>query len=134
MRNIVLSSAMIAAMVAPAQAQTFKAENGVKVEPAGNGFLVTGDAGLGARGIWCAAADYARSNGGARDAQRLYIAKGRKAGLGQRGPVAFTLDPSGLTPSSVLILGTSIAKAGANLSVGHAYSFCADGKLTSGRG
>ena len=133
MRNLVLSSAVIATMAAPAQAQTFKAENGVKVEPAGSEFLVTGDAGLGARGIWCAAADYARSNGGARDAQRLYVAKGRKAGLGQRGSVAFTLDPSGLTPSSVLILGTSIAKAGANLSVGHAYSFCADSKLSSSR-
>lgn len=131
MRCLVLGMAMVAGMAMSVQAQAFQAENGVNVKPAGNGFLVTGDAGLGARGIWCAAADYARSNGGARDAQRLYIAEGRKAGLGQRVPVAFTLDPTGLTPTSVLILSTSIARAGANLSIGHAYSFCADGKLIS---
>lgn len=124
------SAVIIALMVAgPAAAQGFKAENGVIVVPHSNGFAVTGDAGLGARGIWCAAADYARGHEGAKSAQRLYIVQDRAPGLGQRKPVVFTLDPAGLIPSSVLILGASLSRAGANLSIGHAYSYCADSKL-----
>lgn len=114
----------------PAVAQTFKAENGVLVDPVANGFAVSGDAGIGAPGVWCGAADYARKHEGVRGNQRLYVAEGRKAGRGQ--PVVFTLDPAGLTPSTATILGSSLSRAGANLSVGHAYSFCADSRLSSG--
>lgn len=125
-----LSGAVIAALMATqANAATFRAENGVIVVPVPNGFSVTGDAGLGARGMWCAAADYARSREGAGNGQRLYVAEGRTPRQGQRSPVTFTLDPTGLTPSSITILGTSLTRPGANLSVGHAYGFCADSKL-----
>lgn len=116
-------------VVAPAHAADFRAKNGVSVRASDNGFLVTGDAGLGARGIWCAASDYARSRAGATNGQRLYIAQGRTPGLGRRDPVAFTLDPAGLTPTSPNILAQTLRQAGANLSVGHAIGFCADGKL-----
>ncbi|KEJ89285.1 hypothetical protein [Sulfitobacter donghicola] len=119
-------------MAGPAAAQSFKATNGVIVRPAGNGFSVTGDGGFGARGIWCAAADYALRNERARNAQRLYISKPRKPGLGQRDPITFTLNPQGLTPVSASILGASLRQKGANLSVGHAIGFCADHKLTRG--
>ena len=132
MRKLYVGAVAAVLLAGAASAQTFKAENGVLVNPIANGFSVTGDAGLGARGIWCAAADYARRHVGARSAQRLYIAEGRTAGLGQRSPVQFTLSSEGLTPSSVFVLGASLSKAGANLSVGHAYSFCADGKLARG--
>ncbi|WP_299411774.1 hypothetical protein [uncultured Sulfitobacter sp.] len=131
MRLIVQCAAFAAVMAGPAQAATFKAENGVRVVPVSGGFSVTGDAGLGARGMWCAAADYARSRAGAGNAQRLYIAQGRTPGIGQRGAIVFTLNAAGLTPSSVTILGASLKKAGANLSVGHAYGFCADSKLVT---
>ncbi|KIN73168.1 hypothetical protein [Sulfitobacter guttiformis] len=114
---------------APLSAQEFTARNGVTVAAVGKGFNVTGDAGIGARGVWCGAADYARSVKGATGAQRLYIAEDRKRGFGQRGPVTFTLDPNGLTPSSTVIVGGSLGRAGANLSVGHAFGFCADHKL-----
>jgi hypothetical protein len=43
--------------------------------------------------------------------------------------VVFTLDPSGLQPTPVVIVGASLRRAGATLSVGHAITFCADFKL-----
>ena len=136
MRNYLIAGAYVLWAAAPVSAQSFEADNGVQVMPVPGGFAVTGDAGLGARGVWCGAADYARTRAGAgNNGQRLYIAAAREPGLGQRGAVTFTLDPAGLTPSRVTILGTSLARAGANLSVGHAYGFCADGKLvTDGKG
>ena len=79
--------------------------------------------------MWCAAADYARDVLGARGTHRIYVARDRAPG--QRGPVRFTLDPSGLTPVTVVLTGASIRQAGANLSVDHAQSFCADFRLTN---
>lgn len=119
-------------MMAGAPLAAFTADNGVTVAPSVSGFAVSGDADLGARGIWCGAADYARSIEGARNTARLYIAESRTPGLGQRGPVQFTLDPQGLTPRSVLVLGSSLSQPGANLTVGHAFGFCADHKLRRG--
>ena len=115
----------------PVTAQTFRAENGVYVQPAANGFDVLGDGGYGARGMWCAAADYALKVLGAVSVDRIYVAKGRVPGLGQRGPVTFTMDRSDLTPRTVIIVGASLRIAGSNLSVGHAYRFCADARLTN---
>lgn len=129
----ICSAIVVAIMMAgPAIAKDFKAANGVIVVPHANGFAVTGDAGLGARGIWCAAADYASRSKRVKNGQRLYVAQDRERGLGQRKLVVFTLNPAGLTPSSATILGSSISRAGANLSVGHAIGFCADHKLSRG--
>jgi len=127
MYKVIMSAALTLGVALPVQA--FQAENRVTVNPVSNGFSVTGDAGYGARDIWCAAADYARSEAGASDGQRLYVAQGRAAG---DRAVVFTLNPEGLTPSSVLVLGQSVKTAGANLAVGHAYSFCADHRLSDG--
>ncbi|MEH6521706.1 hypothetical protein [Sulfitobacter sp.] len=129
-----VSTAIVIAfmMATPAVAKDFKAVNGIVVVPHAKGFAVTGDAGLGARGIWCAAADYVRKTERVKPGQRLYVAEDRERGLGQRNPVVFTVSPAGLTPSSAVILGTSISRAGANLSVGHAFGFCSDHKLSRG--
>lgn len=110
-------------------AQEFRAENHVFVVSVAGGFDVVDGGGYGARGIWCAAADYARKVLGASGTARIYIAEGRPPGLGQRAPVRFTLDPTGVDPSLVTIVGASLRKAGASLSVDHAYQFCADAKL-----
>lgn len=115
------------ALAMPVAAQTYRAENRIAVVGYDLGFDVANGGGHGARGIWCAAAAYARDVRGAAGPQRIYVADDRAKG--QRGPVRFTLDPTGLTPSRVTILGTSFRSAGANLSVGHAISFCADFKL-----
>lgn len=129
----VFSAIVVAVMMAsPAVAKDFKAANGVIVVAHAKGFAVTGDAGLGARGIWCAAADYARKHEGSKNGQRLYVALDRERGLGKRSPIVFTLNSAGLTPSSAIILGSSISRAGANLSVGHAIGFCVDHKLIRG--
>ncbi|WP_370400860.1 hypothetical protein [Sulfitobacter sp. JB4-11] len=119
------------ALAAPVSAQTFRAENGVNVTPVAGGFAVASGNGFWARGMWCAAADYARDVLGAGGTQRLYVAQPQPRG--SRTPVVFSLDPAGLTPSRVTILGASIRTAGANLSVDHAQGFCADHKLLSGR-
>lgn len=123
--------ALAGALALPASAQTFRAENRVNVTPVAGGFAVADGNGFGARGMWCAAADYARDRLGASGTQRLYVAQDRPSGT--RGPVVFTLDATGLTPSRVFSVGSSIRTAGANLSVDHAQTFCADFKLRNGR-
>ena len=125
----ILSAAALAMLAVPVAAQGFRAENRVTVLPAPGGFDVQSGGGFGARGMWCAAADYARDALGARGGQRIYVAVGRRPGLGQRAPVRFTLDPTGLTPQSVFIVGSSLQTAGSALSVDHAFSFCADAKV-----
>ena len=124
---------MLAVMAGGAQAQDFRAENRVTVRPGTGEFSVLGDGGFGARGIWCAAADFARDRLGARGVDRLYVKQPRSRGVGEASSVVFTLQPGDLQPQQVLILGFSVKTAGASLSVGHAYSFCADTRLVRTR-
>jgi hypothetical protein len=130
--RVFILAAFAALIAAPLAAQTFKAVNDIEVSPTAGGFAVQGDGGTGARAMWCAAADYAFERAGAAGADRLYIAEGRTPGIGQRSPVTFTLDPAGLTPSAVLVTGLSLRSAGANLSVGHARSFCSNTSPSAG--
>ena len=129
MKNALSILVAVFACASAAVAQEFRAENDVKVTAVSSGFSVTSDGGYGARGMWCAAADYARDVRGASGIARLYIAEARAPGLGQRGPVRFTLDPSGLSPTPVVIVGASLRRAGSSLSVDHAYQFCTDAKI-----
>lgn len=128
MRRLLLPLALCLAATT-VQAQTFRADNRVTVIAVPGGFEVRGDAGHGARGMWCAAADYALRVLGADGFDRIYIAEERTPGLGQRAPVKFTMNPAGLVPSNVLVLGASLRTAGATLSVDHAIGFCADSKV-----
>lgn len=131
MRMTILAA--IATLAAtPLAAQSFRAVNDIDVTPTSGGFAVQADGGTGARAMWCAAADYAYERLGAAGADRLYIAEGRAPGIGQRAPVTFTLDPSGLAPSSVFVTGLSLRNAGANLSIGHARSFCSNASPSAG--
>ena len=129
MRRTLWLAFAAAFLAVPVSAQAFKAENRVIVLPVPGGFAVKSDGGFGARGMWCAAADYARDVLGARGGQQLYVAEGRRPGLGQRAPVRFTLDPTGLVPRGVFIVGNSLQTAGSTLTVDHAYSFCADARV-----
>lgn len=128
MRNI-LSLLILVWLASPVAAQAFRAENRVTVTPAPGGFEISNGGGFGARGMWCAAADYARTVLAAAGTDRVYIARARSPGLGQRAAVLFTLDPTGLVPAPVTIVGASLRRAGANLSVDHAYGFCADARI-----
>ena len=125
----ILVVALAASVALPAAAQTFQAENSVTVTPVSGGFEIANGGGYGARGMWCAAADYARDVLGAAGNARIYIARGRKPGIGQRAPVLFTLDPAGLSPTPVIIVGASLRRAGASLSVDHAQQFCTDARI-----
>ncbi len=77
-----------------------------------------------------AAADYVRDNYGARGNQDLYVSEPRTRGVGRNSVVSFTLDPSGLTPSDVYIVGGSLNRAGARLSVDIALTYCADLRMS----
>lgn len=109
-----------------ASAQDFRAENRVTVTPVDGGFQIADGAGFGARGMWCAAADYANDVLGARSNARIYVVGPR---LSFDAPVTFSLDPAGNDPKRVLILSQSLRAAGSNLSLAHAHSFCADARL-----
>lgn len=105
--------------------QSFKAENRITVTPSG-GSTFSAERRDGGRGAWCAAGDYARTVLGAAGTQRIYIAD---VATKDRNAVHFTLNSAGLTPVSVFSVGASVKQPGANLSVDHAYGFCADFKL-----
>lgn len=109
-----------------ASAQDFRAENRVTVTPVDGGFQIADGAGFGARGMWCAAADYANDVLGARSNARIYVVGPR---LSFDAPVTFSLDPAGQAPKQVLILSQSLRAAGSNLSLAHAHGFCADTRL-----
>lgn len=126
-------SALVAAAVlaVPASAQTFRAENRVIVTPgAGNTFSISSGGGYGARGMWCAASDYAQDVLGARGTDRLVIDQPRTS---TRGPVGFALMGRDVGGGSVQIIGSSLRRAGANLSVDHAYQFCHDARIINSR-
>lgn len=124
MKAFLTALGLAAFLALPATAQSYRAQGDITVTPVPGGFRVADGGGMGARGMWCAAADYAQRVSGGAATTRIYVADETR-----RGPVTFTLDPAGLTPSSVLILGNSIRRAGANLSLAHALSFCADFRL-----
>lgn len=115
-------------VVCPLGAQAYTAQNGINVQASGSGFTVTGSDGFGARGVWCAAADYARVAAGAPTSKRLYV----QGQSGNGRTVRFSLSPRGVTPTKVTSLGRSISTPGANLTIGHALGYCADRKLTTG--
>jgi hypothetical protein len=113
---------------APVAAQSYRASNHVDVTPVAGGFFVEDGGSFGARSTWCAASDYARRRLGAGGSARIYVKVPRSRAA---GGTVFTLDPTGLTPTPVLIVGFSVKQAGANLSVDHASLFCDDERLPS---
>ena len=120
----VLFVACVLATAAPATGQGLGPQADLQVTQTANGFMVENGAENGARGMWCAAGAYARSTAATMPQQRIYVAEARAPGLSQRSPVQFTIDPSGLTPQPVLLVGASFREAGTSMSVQHALSLC----------
>ncbi|MGC3936448.1 hypothetical protein ACOTTU_01435 [Roseobacter sp. EG26] len=108
-------------------AQPFRAVNRLFVYPlSADTFEVIEDRGVGARGIWCAAADYTKAAGldGAR--KRMYILEPRgpsKTVQGRMG-VVYTLNPDDALRNTPTSYSVSVKRVGENLPVGHAYLFC----------
>ena len=124
MKTLMIASLCAALGAVPAMAQERFGPGRLDVSPAGAGFAVENDINHGARGMWCAAGQYAEATGRDAPRQRIYVAEPRPMVLGARGPVVFTLDPAGLSPSNAWISGLSLARAGSSMSVAHARSLC----------
>lgn len=132
MRHFVIAVTLGATVLAgAAHAQAYRAENRVTVTGLGNAtFSVPSSGKFGARGAWCAAADYAREVLGASGTNRLYVQKPKAT---NSGPVVFGLTPGGTTPVGVQGTTAALRTAGSNLSIDHAYQFCHDRRLSNGR-
>lgn len=122
-RKTLLSAVIIGALVIPAVASAFRADNRTRVVPApGGNFEVSENSRFGVPGQWCAAADYARRVAKADWRQRLFVVG---KGQGRRG-IVFGLDPNGATPSKITVVSRSADTPGAYFTVQRAYGFCVD--------
>lgn len=122
---------IIAMLVLPvaAQAQAFEAINRLIVVPlSSTEFEVIESRGEGARGIWCAAADYVRTRGIQSADGRLYVARPRSAAQSVRGRagVVFTVAPDDTLRDTPRSYTVTVRRAGENLPINHAYQFCED--------
>lgn len=131
MKTIFAGASLVAILASPLAAQGYIPNGKLDITPLPNGVRIAGTTGHGARGTWCAAADYALDELGASGSQNLYVSEPRSRGLGKSSAVSFTLDPTGLSPSNVFVTGTSLSRRGAMLTVNHALTFCADLRLPS---
>ncbi len=110
-----------------AAAQAYRAENWLVVVPLNaHDFEVIEDRGEGARGIWCAASDFAQTVLALPPAERLYIKTPRGpsvSGAGRRG-VVFTTQAGRAGPDVGPSYSVSVRRAGENLPSHHARQFC----------
>lgn len=119
--------AALAATMLPLGAHAFTAKNRLTVSQIDAAvFEVVGRPGSGAREIWCAAGDYARSQNVPSNT-RIYLESGRQPAVSRPGRTAvrFTLSPeaAGVTPiPPQLVLNVDVP--GDNLSVAAATEYC----------
>ena len=119
--------ALIAMLAAgPSSASNYISDGSLEFAPLPDGVQITGNTGRGARGTWCAAADYAVNRLDARRSQKLYVSEPLAKGLGRSSAVGFTLNPTSLTPSNVFIVGGSLTRRGSAMTISHALAFCPD--------
>jgi len=126
-----LGLVLLVSLLLPLQAaaQAYRAENWLMVVPLNtHDFEVIESRSEGARGIWCAAAEFAlRVQGVPRNA-RLYVKTPRGpsvSGVGQRS-VVFTTDPSRVEGDGARSYSVTVTRAGENLPTHHARQFCLD--------
>lgn len=129
-RSIVILLALSAtSLPTSASPQAFEAINRLKVFGiGGTDFEVIEARGEGARGMWCAAADYAKARYGQGFHQRIYVKvpRGPSQTVAGRKGVVFTIDAASLSqpPSSSVSVTTSFV--GVSLPANHAIQFCKD--------
>lgn len=112
-----------------ATAQVYTAINRLAVVPLGAGaFEVIEARGEGARGIWCAAADYVIARDGRGGGVRLYVKspRGPAASAPGRKGVTFTTNAASLSVEPKQSLSVTVRTAGVGLPVNHAVQFCQD--------
>lgn len=130
MRHITIAAGLALALVGTAaSAQTFTAQNHLKVNPLNAmDFEVIEARGEGATGMWCAAADYGMKRLRLSNAQRVYVktARGPATTAPGRKGVVFTFDASGLTQPPGRSYSVSTGTVGLSMSLGQAIQFCRD--------
>ena len=92
MKTLTTAFVLAALATTPAFAQAYVPNDRLTFTPTEGGVHISGSTGFGARGHWCAAADYALREMGAQDSQKLYVSEPRARGFGGDGGVTFTLD------------------------------------------
>ncbi|UWR27472.1 hypothetical protein K3757_05910 [Sulfitobacter sp. S223] len=125
MRPTILAALVALAVPVAAQSQTYRAINYLDVVPlTSTTFEVIESDGKGARGIWCAAADYAERK--LRYYGRIYISEGRAPSRSYPGrkSVIFTTDVNSLTQEPTTSLTLSTTRVGVGLPANHAIQFC----------
>lgn len=122
-------SLICAALPFPAMAQSYLAMNQLQVVPiSATSFEVIEGRGEGARGMWCAAADYVLNGQRQSGDQRLYVQSVRGPSVtvaGRKGAV-FTTDVATLPEGPKKSYSVSVRIAGLGLPLRHAYQFCKD--------
>ncbi len=130
-----LTTILAFAGATPGLAQVLSDPSDLTVAPlSADTFEVIEGQGAGARGLWCAAADYARDQLNPANTARLYVVepRGDSQTVQGRKAVTFSLTPQGTVPRQTFIVGFSTYNAGSSLSVSHALSFCAGERLPGG--
>ncbi|MBM1688759.1 hypothetical protein [Sulfitobacter geojensis] len=122
-------SLICAVLPLPAMAQSYLAVNRLNVVPiSATSFEVIEGRGEGARGMWCAAADYVLNGQRQSGNPRLYVQSPRGPSVtvaGRKGAV-FTTDASSLPDGPKQSYSVSVRTAGLGLPLAHAYQFCKD--------
>lgn len=120
---------LIAALPLPALAQSYLSINRLHVfSISATDMEVIEERGEGARGIWCAAADFTLQRNGQVPHQRLYVKEARGPSMrapGRKGTV-FTTDVNSLPVNASKAYSVSVNIPGQGLPVVHAYQFCQD--------
>ncbi len=128
MRPLILA-ALCAILPIAASAQAYRTESWLVAVPLNaKDFEVIEDNGEGPRGIWCAAADFAKNRLGLPTSANLYIQTGLGPSVTTPGhrSVVFTIDPERLSAKPNKGYSVSLKKVGYTLHVGHADNFCTD--------
>ncbi|NSY37627.1 hypothetical protein [Leisingera sp. ANG59] len=127
MKNLIAAAVLACAFAAPAAADTFLGNRGVRVLPVNDIVfeVVPGRSG-GTWDYWCAAAQYARRVLGAKWTDRYYVVRGRDVSVttGRRSSVQFTLKPEQAgVPAKTGWLSLGF-RSGESLSVQQGYGYC----------
>lgn len=126
---IILAAVSAVSVPTPSWAQSFQAINRLQVYGlSGTDFEVIEARGEGARGMWCAAADYAKARFGQGFRQRIYIKepRGPSRTVAGRTGVVFTVDAASLGQPASQSLSVTVRTVGVGLPANHAIQFCRD--------
>lgn len=126
---VILSLSMIMPFAVSAQQQIYRAVNWLIVVPiTPTEFEVIEDYSEGARGIWCAAGDFARNRVGVPTGAKLYLkgARGPSRRVPGETSVLFTLDPNTLDVAPRGSYSLSMREVGQGRSVAQSYQLCTE--------